>query len=364
MPLNLTDEQYMRMALNLARRGLGRTAPNPSVGCVIVKNGQIIGCGTTASGGRPHAEVIALAMAGKAAKGATAYVTLEPCCHYGKTPPCTDALIAAGIKKVVMAAEDNYTLVAGRGRDALKAAKIEVVEGVLEKEARALNEGFISLVQRQRPLVTLKLATSVDGKIATHSGESRWITGESARAYGHYLRATHDAVLVGSGTAVKDDPLLTCRLPGLEKRNPLRVVADNRLQLSPSSRLAQTAKEVPVWVLSTQVLTPALQKMGVELTPVKGGENGTLDAEDMMFQLAERGITRLLVEGGARIAASLLKARVVDRLVVMQAGVAIGADGMGAVEALGLSKLAQAPRFTLEKTRRFGNDTILTYRAN
>jgi diaminohydroxyphosphoribosylaminopyrimidine deaminase/5-amino-6-(5-phosphoribosylamino)uracil reductase len=362
MPLSLTDEQYMHMALAMGRRGLGRTAPNPSVGCVIVKHGRILGRGTTAPGGRPHAEVIALETAGKAAKGATAYVSLEPCAHYGKTPPCTDALKAAGITRVVMATEDNYTLVSGRGREALKKAKIEVTQGVLEKEAQAINSGFISVTQRQRPMVTLKLAVTLDGKIATAKGESRWITGELARAYGHWLRASHDAVLVGSNTAIKDDPILTCRLPGLLDRTPLRIVADTHLDISEHSQLVASAQEVPLWVLTASAPSPKLRKKGVEMTQVVQGKDGRLDLHAMLREIADRGITRLLVEGGAAMAASLLKAEMIDRLVVVSAPKAVGGDGLPAIAALGISTLSSAARFRLESIRKLGPDLAQVYR--
>src|SRR5580700_4659831 len=231
------DLGHMRTALGLARRGLGNTWPNPAVGCVIVKDGRVVGRGWTQKGGRPHAETEALARAGKGAKGATAYVSLEPCSHHGKTPPCAEALIAAGVSRVVAAVEDPDPRVSGRGIARLRAAGIAVEAGLCAAEAAELNAGFFCRVAQGRPLVTLKLAASLDGRIATPTGKSRWITGPAARERAHLLRAAHDAVLIGTGTALADDPQLTCRLPGLEARSPVRIVIDRTLRLPATLRL-------------------------------------------------------------------------------------------------------------------------------
>src|SRR5579872_6272521 len=244
------DLAHMRASLGLARRGLGNTWPNPAVGCVLVREGRVVGRGWTQAGGRPHAEAEALARAGRAARGATAYVTLEPCSHHGKTPPCAEALIAAGIARVVAAIEDPDPRVSGRGIARLKEAGITVETGPCADEAVELNAGFLCRVKHGRPLVTLKLATSLDGRIATASGESRWITGAAARERAHLLRATQDAVLVGTGTALADDPQLTCRLPGLEDRSPVRVVIDRNLRLPATLRLFSEARPVPTWLVT------------------------------------------------------------------------------------------------------------------
>lgn len=298
----------MALALRLAERGLGRTWPNPAVGCVVARDDRIVGRGWTQPGGRPHAEVEALRRAGARALGATAYVSLEPCAHYGRTPPCTMALLQAGVRRVVAAAPDPDPRVDGRGIAQLRQAGVEVETGVMQAEALALNAGFILRVRAGRPLVTLKLATSLDGRIATRTGASQWITGEVARARAHQLRATHDAILIGSGTALADDPALTCRLPGLEDRSPVRVVLDGRLRLPPTSRLAQSAREVPTWVVTRAGADPgcaaALEQQGVEVLTVGVDGGGRPDVGLALAALAGRGITRVLVEGGAELAAS------------------------------------------------------------
>src|SRR5438093_45669 len=240
----------MLAALALARRGLGNVWPNPAVGCIIVKDGRVAGRGWTQPGGRPHAETEALARAGEAARGATAYVSLEPCSHWGRTPPCADALIAAGVRRVVVALEDPDPRVAGSGLARLRAAGIAVETGLGAAAAAEINAGFFQRVRFGRPLVTLKLASSLDGRIATASGESRWITGPPARDHAHLLRATHDAILVGTGTVLADDPQLTCRLPGLARRSPVRVVIDRHLRIPPSARLIAEARQVPTWVVT------------------------------------------------------------------------------------------------------------------
>src|SRR6266853_3702784 len=255
-----SDLQVMRAALGLARRGLGRVWPNPAVGCVIVKDGRAVGRGWTQPGGRPHAETEALARAAAAAHGATAYVTLEPCCHWGRTPPCADALIAAGLGRVVVALEDPDPRVAGGGVARLRAAGIAVEAGLGAAEAAEINAGFFQRVRLGRPLVTLKLATSLDGRIATASGESRWITGAPARERAHLLRATHDAILVGTDTVLTDDPQLTCRLPGLASRSPVRIVLDRQLRIPPTARIIAEARQVPTWLMTLSSANPGRQK--------------------------------------------------------------------------------------------------------
>jgi diaminohydroxyphosphoribosylaminopyrimidine deaminase / 5-amino-6-(5-phosphoribosylamino)uracil reductase len=360
------DLAHMRAALALARRGLGNTWPNPAVGCVIVKDGRVISRGWTQPGGRPHAEQLALQRAGSEAKDATAYVTLEPCSVPGRGPACADGLIAARVMRVVVAVEDPFPRVAGTGFAKLRAAGIVVEIGLGADEANEINAGFFARVKHGRPLVTLKLAASLDGRIATASGESRWITGPVARERAHLLRATHDAVLVGTGTALADDPQLTCRLPGLESRSPVRIVIDRRLRLPATLRLFAEADQAPTWVATLTSASPARQaalvKAGVKIVAVEPDAAGGIDLGDLLRKLGGEGLTRLLVEGGGQLAAALLRANLVDRLVWMRAPVAIGGDGLPAVASLDLAALAGAPRFTLLSSDTAGGDVIETYR--
>lgn len=362
----MSDLAHMRAALVLARRGLGNTWPNPAVGCVIVGDGRVVGRGWTQPGGRPHAEAEALARAGAAARGGTAYVTLEPCSHHGKTPPCADALIAAGIARVVAAIEDPDPRVSGRGLARLRAAGISVETGLCAAAAGELNAGFFSRVRQGRPLVTLKLATSLDARIATATGESRWITGTAARARAHALRATHDAVLVGTGTALADDPQLTCRLPGLEHRSPLRIVLDRNLRLPPTLHLFAEARGTPTWVATLPsddaARRAALADQGVRIIDAQPNAAGGIDLIALLQRLGGEGLTRLLVEGGGTLAAALLRAGMVDRLVWMRAPVVIGGDGIPAIAALALDALAAAPRLALISREIAGGDVIETYR--
>jgi diaminohydroxyphosphoribosylaminopyrimidine deaminase / 5-amino-6-(5-phosphoribosylamino)uracil reductase len=369
MPTSPPDEldgRFMALALRLAERGLGRTWPNPAVGCVVVKDGRVVGRGWTQPGGRPHAEVEALSRAGLRALGATVYVSLEPCAHYGRTPPCTMALIHAGVRRVVAATLCPDPRVDGKGIAQLRQAGIEVDLGLRGAEAEALNAGFFLKERARRPLVTLKLATSLDGRIATRSGQSLWITGEAARARGHLLRATHDALMIGSGTALADDPSLTCRLPGLEARSPVRVVLDGRLRLPATSRLAATAGAVATWLFTRRPAGPparaeALAAQGVELIEVGAAGCEGLDLEEVLAALAARGITRLLVEGGATLAASLLRRRLVDRLAWFQAPLIIGGDGHAAIGELGIDGLAAAARFAREGGLPLASDRLEAY---
>ena len=360
------DLAHMRAALALARRGLGNTWPNPAVGCVIVKDGHVRGRGWTQRGGRPHAETEALARAGAAARGATAYVSLEPCSHHGKTPPCAESLITAGIARVVSAVEDPDPRVSGRGLTRLREAGIAVETNVCEAEAAELNAGFFTRVRHGRPLITLKLATSLDGRIATAGGESRWITGAAARQRAHLLRATHDAVLVGTGTALADDPELTCRLPGLEDRSPVRIVLDRYLRLPSTMRLFSKIGQAPAWVVTLASSDPARQAelaaSGVKIIAAKMDDEGKIDLTALLRQFGDEGLTRLLIEGGGQLAAALLRRGLVDRLIWMRAPMAIGGDGLPAVAALGLEALAGAPRFTLASSDTASGDVIDTYR--
>jgi len=343
-----TDRQHMAAALAVARRGLGTTWPNPAVGCVLVKDGRVLARGWTQPGGRPHAETEALARAGDSARGATAYVTLEPCSHWGRTPPCCDALIRAGVSRVVVATGDPDPRVDGRGLQRLREAGVIVELGLLGAEARAVNAGFASRITRGLPMVTLKLATTLDGRIATAEGESRWITGPEARRAVHAMRGRHDAVLVGSGTVLADDPELTCRLPGMVRAQPARVVADARLRTPLASRLVTTAREVPVWIATRTNQRPAALapyiEAGVEILSVPRTRPG-LDLAALLGALAQRGITRVFAEGGAALSAALLRGGFVDRIAWFHAPGVMGGDGLAAVAPLPLAKLSAMPRF-------------------
>jgi diaminohydroxyphosphoribosylaminopyrimidine deaminase/5-amino-6-(5-phosphoribosylamino)uracil reductase len=355
------DTQHMRAALALARRGLGTTWPNPSVGCVLVRDGLVVARGRTASGGRPHAEAVALAEAGERARGATAYVTLEPCAHHGQTPPCADALAAAGIARVVIASADPDPRVDGQGIARLRAAGVMVETGLLAAEGEEVHAGFLSRVRLGRPLVTLKLATTLDGRIATPTGESKWITGPEARRASHVLRGRHDAVLVGANTVAKDDPDLTCRLPGFRERPLVRVVLDSTLRISPESRLVRTARDAPVWVVHREAPPPAardaLLAAGVTLMAVPGAPAG-VDMAAALRALGDAGLTRVLAEGGGGIAAGLLGAGLVDRVAWFHAPLVIGGDGLAACYALGLQALGDAPRFVPEHSEAVGSDRL------
>lgn len=354
----------MRAALALARRGLGDTWPNPSVGCVLVRDGRVVGRGTTAPGGRPHAEVVALGEAGAAARGATAYVTLEPCSHYGATPPCAEALVAAGVARVVVGTRDEDPRVSGGGIARLRAAGVEVVEDVLQAEAAAVTAGFTCRVTQGRPLVTLKLASTLDGRIATRGGESKWITGEPARRAAHTLRAEADAVMVGIGHALADNPALTCRLLGAKRVPMVRVIADSHLRIRLTSGLVATARENPSWVVHRAGADPerrrALAELGVRLFEVAGDGTGVAPAA-ALAALGAAGITRLLVEGGAQLAASLLRAGLVDRLVWFHAPTVMGADGWPAASAFAIETLDQMPRFARTASRAVGEDVMTCF---
>jgi len=357
----------MRAALTLARRGLGTVWPNPAVGCVILNDGRVVGRGWTQPGGRPHGETEALRRAGEAARGAVAHVSLEPCCHWGQTPPCVDALIAAGVRRVVVALEDPDPRVAGQGLRRLRAAGLDVDVGLCAEEAAELNAGFLSRLRLGRPLVTFKLATSLDGRIAIASGESQWITGPPARERAHALRASHDAIMVGTGTVVADDPQLTCRLPGLGHRSPVRVVIDRHLRIPRAARIIADAHRVPTWVLTLRSADPgrraAFLANGVTLIDVNDDGEEQIDLAAALGALGERGITRLLVEGGARLAAAFFRARLVDRLVWVHAPLVIGGDGIPAIAGFDLAALADARAFERLSTETIGDDVLTTFRV-
>lgn len=359
----MSDARFMAHALALAARGLGRVWPNPAVGCVIVRHGVVIGRGRTADGGRPHAETEALTQAGPRAHGATAYVTLEPCAHHGQTPPCAQALITAGVARVVIAARDPDPRVDGGGVAMLRAAGIDLVEGVMEAEARALQAGFLSRVTRGRPLLTLKLALTIDGRIATASGESQWITGPAARAHVHAQRARHDAVMVGAGTARADDPQLTVRGMG-DVPQPVRIVLSRRLNLPDDSAMTRGAP--PAWMIHGDAPADrcaAFAARGVTLLPCPAGPGGHIDLGAALAALGQRGLTRVYCEGGGTLAAALLAQGLVDRLDCYTAGAAIGAEGTPGLGAMGLSALADAPRLRLADVRRLGDDILHRWSA-
>ncbi len=328
---------------------------------MVVKDGRIVGRAVTSPGGRPHAEPQALAMAGPAAAGATVYVTLEPCSHHGRTPPCADALIEAGVGRVVVGAADPDPRVDGRGIAGLRQAGIEVAVGVLADQARRITAGFFSRVQRGRPLVTLKLASTLDGRIATRTGESRWITGEAARREAHALRGRHDAVLVGVGTVQLDDPELTCRLEKFKPVPSVRIVVDSHLRSPLTAQLVATARQTPTWMLvrngADARRSQAFSDLGVRVMEVESGAAG-VDLAAGLAELGRAGLTRLLVEGGAQIAGSLLRADLVDRIVWFHAPGVMGGDGWPAAQAFGVEALASMPRFARLDSRTLGDDVM------
>ncbi|MEM9854447.1 MAG: bifunctional diaminohydroxyphosphoribosylaminopyrimidine deaminase/5-amino-6-(5-phosphoribosylamino)uracil reductase RibD [Pseudomonadota bacterium] len=352
------DARFMHMALALGRRAEGMAWPNPAVGCVIVKAGRVLGRGWTQPGGRPHAEPTALVQAGAAAQGATAYVSLEPCAHHGKTPPCSQALIDAKLARVVYAIADPDPRVAGQGAAMLRQASIEVRDDVLKEEAARAHRGFFQRLTTGRPRLTLKLASSFDGRIATATGESQWITGPLARRAVHAARARHDAILVGAGTARADNPMLSVRDMG-PRRQPVRVVTSRRLDLPLDGHLATTANDIPLWLFhgkdASAAARQAWSERGARLfeVPLTGRQ---IDVAALLKTLGEAGLTSIFCEGGGALAASLLAADLVDDLIGFTAGIALGAEGQPSIGAMGLDRLAEAPRFKLLGTRRIGAD--------
>ena len=360
MNSHASDERWMQVALMLSRRGLGQVWPNPAVGCVIIKDDRVVGRGWTQPFGRPHAEVHALTQAGPASRGATAYVTLEPCAHHGKSGPCANALVEAGITRVVSAITDPDPRVSGKGYSILRSSGVTVSEGTLKGEAAEANAGFFLKITKQRPLVTLKLASSLDGRIATQTGDSRWITGHEARRSVHMMRAQHDAILVGRNTVAADNPELTVRDMGLRHRSPVRVVLDTNLQISKNARLIQSVDTWPLWLCHVDGCADVSGILGgaVEGITCKLNENNQLDITDVLRKLADRGITRLMVEGGGQVAASFLAANHVDQIVLYSAGLTIGSEGIPNLAAMGLSELKTAPRFKRVQVTAIGNDVV------
>lgn len=355
------DERFMALALALGRRGLGRTWPNPAVGSVIVKDGVILGRGWTQPGGRPHGETEALKRAGKAARGATLYVTLEPCSHQGKTPPCVDAIIRSGIARVVSALEDPNPEVAGQGHARLRERGIVIDIGLGAEEARRTHAGHIRRMREGRPQVMLKLAVSADGKAGLAGRKPIGITGERARSRVHLMRAESDAILVGIGTVLSDDPHLTCRLPGMLERSPVRAVLDARLRVPIAASVVATARETPTWVFgaldASTLAEEILRAKGVEVFRAEATD-GQLDLARVLGKLAERGITRLMVEGGPMVAAALVQADLIDEAALFRSPHPIGADGIDALEGLPLTALTQSPRLKSLATEAVGDDML------
>jgi diaminohydroxyphosphoribosylaminopyrimidine deaminase / 5-amino-6-(5-phosphoribosylamino)uracil reductase len=356
---NSDDGRFMALAFALGRRGLGRTWPNPAVGAVVVKDGVIVGRGWTQPSGRPHAEVEALRRAGAAARGATLYVTLEPCSHHGKSPPCADAVIAAGAARVVSALVDPNPEVAGAGHWRMAEAGVVVEVGAGAEEARRAHAGHIRRVQDGRPHVTLKLAVSADDKVGLAGRKPSRITGDEATARVHLMRSRSDAVLTGIGTVLADDPLLTCRLPGM--RSPVRVVLDGALRVPLTSKLVATARETPLWVVTGEA-TPREQEQALV---ARGGEvlrvartGGGLDLAASLKLLAKRGLSRVMVEAGPILVTALLHADLVDEAALFRSPTPIGPQGLDALDGLPLSALTQSPRLKAVGNEAIGADTL------
>ncbi len=357
-----TDTQYMRRALSLAKRGF--TAPNPMVGCVLVKNGEIVGGGYHHRPGMAHAEVEALSQAGNAAKGATAYVSLEPCSHTGKTPPCADALIRAKVSRVVAAMQDPNPKVSGSGFEKLRQAGIEVECGVREAEAQSLNEMFVFAQTHDRPWVTAKFACSLDGRIAAADGSSRWITGEQARSQAHLMRAHHDALMVGIGTVLADDPTLSVRHRSVNPpRFPVRVVVDTNLRIPLTSKLCDVSS-APLWVLCSPSGSfskmAQLEALGVSVITIPASADGRLDLRFALQELHRRGITAVMCDGGGSLLGSLLDDGLANRVTAFIAPLILGGQGIPAIKGHGAANIAHALRLDDVSTRRYGADTMIS----
>jgi len=356
----MSYEKFMRAAIGLAKKGVGKTSPNPAVGSVVVKAGRVVAGGWHKKAGGAHAEIEALRAAGRGARGSVLVVTLEPCCHFGKTPPCANAIIAAGIRKVVVGAPDPNPLVSGKGVAALRAAGVEVEEGVLSEECAAMNEGWNKFITTGSPFVTLKLAASLDGRIAASGGDSKWITGVESRRLVHRMRAANDAVMVGGLTALKDDPELTVRL--VRGRDPVKVVLDSNLRVPVASRIFNNAEGGRLIIFASKKAdekkAARARAAGAEVVTLLEAAGG-LPLKKVLKALAKRGIASVLVEGGGILAASLLKERLVDELVLFYGPLVIGADGLPMVAGLGLKGLKSAPGFKIVAVKKSGNDILV-----
>jgi len=357
------DSAWMQLAIKEARKGMGRTSPNPCVGAVVVKNNKLVATGFHQKAGTPHAEVHALRAAGEKARGATIYVTLEPCNHTGRTPPCTQAILTGGIKRVVVGMLDPNPLVTGGGCKTLSAHGLEVAHGVLGEECRNLNRPFIKHVTTGLPWVVMKAGMSMDGRLALASGKSGWITSEQSRRQVHRLRDRVDAILVGSGTALLDDPALTTRLPGRRGRDPLRVILDTALRLPPTAKLLQQASFAATWIFcgpdADVDRAAALVAAGAVIKPVRLDGAGQVDLGAVLCELGREQITSILVEGGSRVHGAFLRDALVDEVNIFVAPIFIGADGIPLLDSLGLKKIADAPRFATTRVRRFGKDVLI-----
>lgn len=360
---SLRHHFYMELALNLARRALGRVGPSPAVGCVIVQNDTIVGRGWTQPSGRPHAEAEALKRSGKMSKNAECYVTLEPCAHTStRGPNCAELLTKAKIKKIFVALTDPDPRTRGQSITALKTAGIAVEEGLLEDEARTLNVGYFKRTLLKLPFVTLKLATSADGKIATADGFQTWITGEEARVFGHRLRATHDGILTGVGTVLADNPSLTCRLSGCDDATPVRIVLDTNLRIPPNAKLLQNAQKHPVWIVSQKhELPPDVAETGAKLLTVAS----THDLCKVMQCLAREGITRLLTEAGSRLNTSLLEAGCVDEIAWFSSPMRLGANALPAFNnKISIASAGQVRGFEIFDSQTYASDTLYMLRPS
>jgi diaminohydroxyphosphoribosylaminopyrimidine deaminase / 5-amino-6-(5-phosphoribosylamino)uracil reductase len=351
---NQSDEKYISFAINLARKNIGLTSSNPCVGSVLVKNNTIISTGITAAGGTPHSETIAIKKAGKNTQGATLYVTLEPCSHFGKMPPCTDLIIQSGISRVVIATIDPDLRVNGSGISQLKAAGIEVVVGVLEEKAIESNQGFFNNKSLERPFITLKLATSQDGKIATKDTKIKWISNEKSRQYAHYLRAKNDAILVGANTIRQDNPMLDCRLSGLEKYSPKRIILSSILDINLNSQIIQTAQSIPTYIATNNSNTKKFSDLGIRIINFE-------NLNDLVKKLSQIGINNLLIEGGSVVATEFIKADLVDKLLWIKAPQAIGEHGINALQDLDISRIDQNFNFKITKTRMIQEDLLTEF---
>ncbi len=359
------DRQFMGLALRMARRMLGRTAPNPAVGAIIADeaSGEVIARGWTQQGGRPHAEAHVLARAGARARGQTMYVSLEPCSHHGRTPPCANAIVAAGVRRVVCAIGDPNPEIAGRGLAVLRDAGVTVDLGLCDEEARWMAAGHILRMTKDRPFVQLKIAVSGDGLIAPGRGKPVWVTGEEARRYAHLLRARADAILVGRRTVADDDPELTCRLRGLEGRSPRRVILDAKFRTLPTAKMFNTAERVPVTIFGDTKSTPPSYPKGVEVRRMPAGSDGRLSLEVVLESLAAEGVTRVLVEGGPTIACAFVAAGLADEVVIGHGTEALGSAGRKPLGDAGLEAFEDRSCWRIAEDRRLGRDRITTYRA-
>ena len=359
--IDKSDKRYMSMALALAQKAAGRTSPNPMVGAVVVRQGRLVGRGYHHRAGESHAEVLALSAAGQVARGATLYVTLEPCSHFGRTPPCVKAIIQAGVTRVVAGMIDPNPRVSGRGVRALRRAGIVVDVPVCEEECRRANEVFVKHVTRNLPFVVLKLAASLDGRIATSTGDSKWVTGETARRYVHGLRSRYDAVLVGSGTVLADDPRLTCRLP--RGRDPWRIVLDRRLRTPVAATLLeQTPVEKTILVAgdrSSRARRKRLEGIGVQVWSFSV-RNGTIPFKQLLRKLSRAGITSVMIEGGAITASRAISEGIVDKVLCFCAPKLIGGEGLPMIGDLGVTRMSDCPQLRITDIERLGEDVLVT----